>query len=189
MTPRPPKDIPLPDHVVPHRFDNEPVRRGGTVPTFCANGFAQLKPLNGYGNYECSPYSDNKWRILNTLKCDHGKPLGIELKFFYSRSDVVNRVNLLKIMRVIINPKPAAYCPTLPPGPASTQDPSVPWGGVVRQVEQGDLHTGICLGLNNRDYETPKSCANVGVRVHSDQRPVTAPSGNWKMVQIDFQIK
>ena len=84
---------------------------------------------------------------------------------------------------------PAIYCPPLPAGPASNQDPSVPWGGIVRQVEQGSLHTGTCLGLNSRDFETPKSCTQVGVRVHSDQVPTNGPSGSQRNMEMDFLIR
>ena len=83
----------------------------------------------------------------------------------------------------------ATYCPPLPAGPASNQDPSVPWGGIVRQVEQGSLHTGTCLGLNSRDFETPKSCTKVGVRVHSEQFPIIGPSGSQRNMEMDFLIR
>ena len=84
---------------------------------------------------------------------------------------------------------PASYCPPLPAGPASNQDLNVPWGGIVRQVEQGSLRTGTCLGLNSRDFETPKSCTKVGVRVHSHRVSSDGPTVPRRLMDIDFLIR
>ena len=64
-----------------------------------------------------------------------------------------------------------SYCPAVAAddGPASNQDSSIPWGGVVTLTKPGVEFTGDCLGVGLGDpnqYDSPKSCPdNVGIRV------------------------
>ena len=87
----------------------------------------------------------------------------------------------------------AAYCPPLPAGNSTAAQSGVPWGGIVRQVEEGDLFSGVCLGLNKRGgFGAPESCSNVGIAVHSDHdlRVVSpGPRGRGNMMEIDFEIR
>ena len=86
-----------------------------------------------------------------------------------------------------------SYCPAVAAddGPASNQDPSIPWGGVATLTRRGVEFTGNCLGIGRGDpsqYDTPKSCPdNVGIRVGDHVKEPRGTQGRGKIV-LDISI-
>ena len=81
-----------------------------------------------------------------------------------------------------------SYCPAVAAddGPATNQDPSIPWGGVATLTRPGVEFTGECLGVGRGDpdhYDSPKSCPdNVGIRVGDHVKEPRGTAGKGKIV-------
>ena len=78
----------------------------------------------------------------------------------------------------------AAYCPN-----ANVSFSSVPWNGELILEHPGIEYTGVCLGQHNEEtnFDTPKSCDKIGVRVHNLYTNTSDGTGYYWM-EMDIRI-